>query len=370
MITAKSLYVYRCFWLGFSLLILHASATAGINNQTIAILVNKNDPESIEIAEYYQRARQVPVEHVIYLDFKAGDASLSEREFRKIRSQLDEKVPDKIQAYALAWRMPWKVECMSITTAFSLGFNREYCAQGCKLTRSVSYFNSQTESPYTDYAIRPSMLLSSKSIQGVKELIDRGVSSDYMRPVGSAYLLSTSDKQRNVRSIYYPAILSSLKRLLNIELISADAVMKKNDVMFYFTGRKNVPGINDNAYFPGAIADHLTSYGGQIFGGSQMSVLEWIDAGLTGSYGTVVEPCNFNQKFPNPKILMKKYLSGNTLLESYWKSVEMPGQGLFVGEPLASPFKGCDVITNRQGVLIYSVPLAENYVDQKYRSCH
>jgi hypothetical protein len=28
------------------------------------------------------------------------------------------------------------------------------------------------------------------------------------------------------------------------------------------------------------------------------------------------------------------------LLEAYWKSVAMPGQGLFLGEPLARPFAG------------------------------
>jgi hypothetical protein len=27
------------------------------------------------------------------------------------------------------------------------------------------------------------------------------------------------------------------------------------------------------------------------------------------------------------------------VLEAYWKSVAMPGQGVFVGEPLAAPFR-------------------------------
>jgi len=35
---------------------------------------------------------------------------------------------------------------------------------------------------------------------------------------------------------------------------------------------------------------------------------------------------------------MNHYLRGDTLLEAYWKSVLMPGQGLFVGEPLARPY--------------------------------
>jgi uncharacterized protein (TIGR03790 family) len=70
-----------------------------------------------------------------------------------------------------------------------------------------------------------------------------------------------------------------------------------------------------------------------------MSALRWLEAGATGSYGAVVEPCNFPQKFPHPAIAIGRYLQGETLIEAYWKSVAMPGQGVFIGEPLASPFR-------------------------------
>ena len=30
---------------------------------------------------------------------------------------------------------------------------------------------------------------------------------------------------------------------------------------------------------------------------------------------------------------------GETLIEAYWKSVLMPGQGIFIGEPLAAPWR-------------------------------
>jgi len=57
---------------------------ADINNQTLAILVNKNDPESIEIANYYKKARLIPEQNIIYLNFKANVNSLTEAEFKKI----------------------------------------------------------------------------------------------------------------------------------------------------------------------------------------------------------------------------------------------------------------------------------------------
>ena len=108
--------------------------------------------------------------------------------------------------------------------------------------------------------------------------------------------------------------------------------------MFYFTGLARVRALATYTFLPGAIADHLTSAGGRLTDSKQMSSLRWLESGATGSYGAVSEPCNFVEKFPRPNIVMERYLNGETLLEAYWKSVEWPGQGVFIGEPLARPF--------------------------------
>lgn len=69
-----------------------------------------------------------------------------------------------------------------------------------------------------------------------------------------------------------------------------------------------------------------------------MSSLRWLEAGATASYGTVSEPCSHPQKFPLPAVAMFHYASGASAIEAYWKSVAWPGEGLFIGEPLARPF--------------------------------
>ena len=99
-----------------------------------------------------------------------------------------------------------------------------------------------------------------------------------------------------------------------------------------------VPYLQTITFLPGAIADHLTSTAGDLLGTSQMSSLRWLEAGATASYGSVSEPCNYWQKFPNPAIMLKHYLAGETAIEAYWKSVAWPSQGLFIGEPLAAPY--------------------------------
>jgi len=352
-------------------MILSVHVYADITYKNLALLINEKDPESIEIGGYYQKARNIPLENIIYLNFDHDDNVLSVSEFRKIEEKLKKRIGDQVQGYVLAWRKPWRVGCMSITSAFTLGFDKSYCANGCKLTKPVEYFNSQSRFPYRDFKIRPSMMLSGGGLNSVKKLIDNGVEADYSRPMGTAYLMDTSDKHRNVRKIYYPLIKESLSSLLKVEIIEADSIKNVADVLFYFTGLKKVQRIRENNYLPGAIADHLTSTGGKLFGGNQMSILRWIDSGVTGSYGTVKEPCNFVHKFPNPGIVMQNYLSGETLIESYWKSVKMPGQGVFVGEPLANPYKGCILVKskNEKAQFLNGKPI-DSYVVKSSKNCN
>jgi len=313
---------------------------AALEASELAVIVNDADPDSREIASYYQQQRHIPTENIIHVHFKPGVSVLSQAEFKKIKNEVDRHVPDSIQAYAVAWTLPYRVDCMSLTTAFAFGFNKDFCTKGCKPTRMSPYFNSNSKAPYTDYKIRPAMLLAGETVADVKRLIDRGVAADGTIPEGTAYLLKTSDKNRSVRSFYYSEIEKLLGGAINIKNISANYIENKKDILFYFTGLTRVNKIFSNQFLPGAIADHLTSSGGVLKNSNQMSILEWLKAGATGSYGAVVEPCNLLKKFPHPGIVMEQYMNGQTLIEAYWKSVAMPGQGVFIGEPLAKPFYG------------------------------
>jgi hypothetical protein len=87
------------------------------------------------------------------------------------------------------------------------------------------------------------------------------------------------------------------------------------------------------------MADSLTSYGGLILGGSggHTTAMDFLNAGASGSYGTVVEPCNYLEKFPAPQNYFYQ-ARGFSLSECYYQSVTNPYQGIMVGEPLAAPF--------------------------------
>jgi len=309
-------------------------------SQQLAIVVNADDPQSKRIADYYQIKRGIPDENVIRVNLPADKKSIGRKKFEQVYQQVKSSTPSHIQFYALAWSQPFKVGCMSITSAFAFGYDEAWCTKGCNSTRQSAYFNSATRKPYADLGIRPAMMLAGSSVEQARDMIDRGVSADASYPKGTAYLVSTSDKARNVRSHFYPLVVDKLGKRINIQVEETDALTGRDDVLFYITGLVQVDRIDSNRYVNGAIADHLTSAGGVLFGGRQMSILRWLEAGATASYGTVVEPCAFPQKFPHPAIVIDRYTRGETLIEAYWKSVAWPGQGLFVGEPLASPFAG------------------------------
>ena len=310
---------------------------ASVSDQ-LAIVVNSADPQSRLIADYYQEKRDIPDENIIVVEFPVKGNALGKKKFQDIRQQVLEKTPKHVQFYVLAWSKPFKVACMSVTSAFTFGFDEKYCAKGCKATAASKYFNSVSRAPYDEFNIRPTMMLAGSSVEKVRAMIDRGVRSDYTLPDGVAYLVSTTDKNRNVRAKFYSETIEILGGRTKLQIVNSDVLKDKTDVMFYFTGLTKVKSIASNVFLDGAIADHLTSAGGVLFGGKQMSALRWLDAGATASYGTVAEPCAFPQKFPHPGVVIDFYTRGETLIEAYWKSVKWPGQGLFVGEPLAAPF--------------------------------
>ncbi len=324
-----------------------------IDHRELALIVNTSDPQSVAVAEAYQLARNIPEENVIRTTFPTGSTNISRTDFETVYQDVQSKTPAHVQAYALTFTTPWRVDCMSITSAFALGFDTKYCkaeGTGCQRSAIVGYHYSSSSTPFTSHSIRPTMMLAGTDTQNVLNLIGTGASADKTFPRGRGYMIRTTDEARSVRYhdfLYYNLGYFYDQNIINTTYVDnstnnhpeGNAFENREDMLFYFTGLTNVPDIDTNTFLPGAVADHLTSFGGRITeSGGQMKALKWLEAGATASFGTVVEPCNFTEKFPRMSIFVKSYLAGNTVLEAYWKSVKMPGEGIFIGEPLAKPY--------------------------------
>lgn len=329
----------------------------------LAVLYASGDASSEAIARAYQRARGIPEAQVIGVAIPTGADSIGAEAFARVKADIDARLPARVQATLLTWTRPSRVQgscSMGITSALAFGYSAARCGV-CARTAASAYYDSDSTRPWTELQIRPSMMLGAATLEAAQSLIDRGLAAEGSAPTGTGWLVRTADAARSVRWNDFAALPAAWAGAAAPALRYVDAsaggesqwVSGQNDLLFYFTGAAKVPQLAGNRFLPGAAADHLTSFGGLLPGANgQMPATAWLDAGATASYGTVEEPCNFSDKFPRASVLVEHYLRGATLIEAYWKSVAWPGQGLFVGEPLARPWANTPAATLEDGALV------------------
>lgn len=309
----------------------------------IGLVVNTADPYSVDVGAAYVRARKLDPEQVLELELPTGPVLLPS-EFEAFATRVRDRFDERIQALALAWRMPYAVGCNSITGALAMGLDAELCRDSCGASRRSRYFASSSARPYADFGMRLSMLLAAPDVAAAQALIERGVAADGSLahrgvPTTHAHFLITDDRLRNVRVAAYPPAGRLQPVNVDVHIDEQPELVDAERVLLYQTGGTRVDRLETVQFVPGALADHLTSTGGVLDGSTpQMTALAWIAAGATASHGTVSEPCARTEKFPHPQVLLLSCLQGCTAIESYWRSVARPQQSVFVGEPLAAPF--------------------------------
>jgi uncharacterized protein (TIGR03790 family) len=321
----------------------------------IGLIVNTNsanDPNSMIVAEAYKTRRGIPEENMIYISFPTIPWAWSADVFNSIRSQIMSIVSTKpqIQALIMTSQKAGRASVglgMSFSSALTYGYSDmsvSYARTGsCGTTPITSYYNSATLTPRTSLNILPTVVLAAGSVDKLIEGMDRGVSSDSTFPSAHGYFLRTSDANRSVRYSDFINTVNSWNRPGGIAMsyLETDFIENRPDVLFYLTGLQTVSQIPTNTFVPGALADHLTSTGGKLdFTCCQMGQLNWLDAGVVASYGTISEPCNYTSKFPRASLLVSRYFGGSSAMEAYLKSVQMQSEGHSGStDPLARPYK-------------------------------
>lgn len=342
-----------------------------VNKDNLYIVQNSNDPTSIVLAQEYANKRNIPKEHIISVALPV-QKNISASQAQVLTAVLN-SVPEA-KGFALAWSQPYRVGSnQSITSFVSNGLVPDSNFTGiCNTTPSSSYYHSgpykivdtQSNSMIKKSNIKPAMLLASYTsingtaiidptqikpntnemdnyLAGIRDTIDKGIKADYQFYKGTAYYLKTTDNARNVRYSDQLRAANTYQSYLNSQYLEQNNLQGKTDILIYQTGLANLDPseAGTNKYLPGAIADTLTSYSGGLYdSGGQISILSYLKAGATASYGTVREPCNFTSKFPQATVLVPHLLAGDSLIEAYNKSVQAPTEGLFIGEPLARPY--------------------------------
>jgi uncharacterized protein (TIGR03790 family) len=156
----------------------------GLTAADLAVVINLSDPLSEAIGSYYVDARHIPPANVLRVRFDPKRDDLPENQFVAIQKALDQRIGKHVQAIALTWARPYRVGCMSITSAFAFGFDTRYCANGCNRTKQSPYYDSAVRRPYDELHIRPTMALAAVDFDQAKALINRAIRAERLFPHG------------------------------------------------------------------------------------------------------------------------------------------------------------------------------------------
>ncbi len=337
-------------------------AFAGGSGLNVAVVVNQNSTNSVQLGNYYCEKRGVPPQHLIRINWTGSNITWTRAEFEMI---LRSSLTNALNSRALTNQIDFVVLCMDIpyrvtnatmnvannvnatTAALFYGFkdNPADPMAACSLASGTTNLYAGSESSFRQTPPISAgcnscltFMLTATNLNKAKALVDLGVVSDASFPTQKVFLTKSYDVVRNLR------YAQADNAVLNTRLRGNYDVTRTNTYFDFGLGQmlgfqNGVQQFNMyGSYVPGAMADNLTSFSGYLFEAvGHTTAMDFINKGATASYGTIIEPCAYPDKFP----VAQNYFfqsRGFSIGECYYQSVTNPYQGIMVGEPLAAPF--------------------------------
>ncbi len=330
---------------------------AGESGLNVMVVVNQNSANSVALGNDYCELRGVPPQNVFRLTgWTGGVTNWTPDQFTSflvnplVNLVTTRGLTNQAEVVVLSMDIPYRVTDGynedSTTSALFYGFKTNSGPMGsCSLPDVSSNSYAYSELPFSQALPNTAatnafmaMMLTDTNLAAAESTLHRAVAADHSRPTQLVYLEKTDDTARNVR------YAEADNAVFENQVVSNSAVSRITSDNTSFTNllgfQTGLPAFDlaTNGFVAGAPADNLTSWGGYIFDSyGQTLALAFLEAGATASYGTVVEPCQLLQKFPDPLDYFYE-TRGFSLVEAYYQSVLNPFEGLMVGEPLCAPF--------------------------------
>jgi len=355
--------------LTFALLLLCTDAFA-LGPHEVAVLVNKNSPQSLEVANYFVHLRQIPPQNILFLTLPESvlepEAEISPADFTKFiwdparKIIRERRIEDHILAWVYSADFPVRITSEPAVSLQGITFVRNTLPEAVMISDGTypsplfrgpdkidgpagDSITFERFTPLLRQAMPlPSMMLGFTGSRGmtvdqVVRNLKYGAVSDNSSPTPTIEFVVNDDIRSRCRDWQFPRVEAALKSRGIHAVISSNAPSKETSLMGLQMGAP-WPSPNETGTFqPGAMAEHLTSFAAFFHAPEQAVLTEWLRAGATASAGTVVEPMSIWTKFPHARFF-DHYASGCTMIESFFMSIRCPMQILLVGEPLARPW--------------------------------
>ena len=290
---------------------------AGGSGLNVIVVVNQNSTNSVQLGNDYCEQRGVPPQNVLRLTgWTGGAVEWSRANFESLlRNPLlamiaGRGLTNQATYVLLSMDIPYRIvdsgSYNSTTSALFYGFKNDTAPPvvclpaSCSLPDASSNSYAFSELPFReappDTAATNAFLvtmLTASNLASADLILSRGVASDSTFPTQAVYLARTSDVARSVRFVEFDNAIFASRVRGNDALVWVNSnATSFTNLLGLMTGLAGL-ALPTNAFVSGAISDSLTSFAGKLFENSgQTPLLAFLNAGASGSYGTVVEPCN------------------------------------------------------------------------------
>lgn len=341
-------------------------AWAGGGPLNVLVVVNDESLESLELGHYYREKRSIPEANMVHIrtaiNYSIDTATYSNQIRNPVMNYIASSgLSNQIDYIVFSKDIPYRVyegdytnmrhAGLTASIFYGLKSSPDAFVSGCDMASGSdsAYYESERTFSHTDLPSRHryyiSTILSGRTLISAETSVALSVAADSTKPTATVFYVRSTDNQRNIQWPQYDHAAYSL-RLLDVSQscvrVDSDSLSFTTNMMGYMIGRTGVQYLDTCRFFPGALGNHLTSFAGYLFDhdphdAAQMSLLDWLWYGGSGSYGTVVEPCGYTNKFPQARLHFW-YARGFNLGESYYMAVRNPYQGIVVGDALCSPY--------------------------------
>lgn len=364
-------------------------ARAGGGPENVLLVVNARSWASLTVANHYVQLRQIPPSNILHLDWHGSNEGVTVQIFRKsilqpvLQTIRERGLGDQIDAIVYSSDLPWLIDCQqdAVGQTLSAPFtpmgsltgvtylwplvlsqkidylrldSNQYChgpasaeqelpTHGFRSWYGWGKLRAPLEAGGQHYALSTMLAVTSGRGNSVREAVQyltQSAAADGTAPRGTVYFLKNGDVRSTTRQAGFEDARTRLQALgVAAEVLDGTLPNDKQDVQGAMLGVADFSWASSGSQIlPGAICEHLTSFGGIMSeDAGQTPLTELLRHGAAGASGTVVEPYAIQQKFPLPDIHVH-YARGCTLAEAFYQSVAGPFQLLIVGDPLCRPW--------------------------------
>ena len=338
---------------------------SGQSGENVLVVVNRNDPTSRRIGEYYQSKRSIPPPNVCLIE-TVTDEDISWATYESGIEQpiveclkktgLQEKVLYIVTTGGVPLKMAGgeggpNTENASVDSELALLYAK---MKGTTFPRAgpvPNPFFGKRDAPFRHPAFPIYLVtrLDGWDFAEVKAMIDRSLAA---RNRGKFVIdLKGSDNSSGNNWLRSAAMLLPPDRV--VLDTSASVLYRMRDVIGYASWGSNDPGRQQRwmgfQWLPGAIVSDFVSTNGRSlkrppdnwtlsvpFAGWQQNLsADYLHEGATGASGNVYEP--YLTTIARPDYLFPAYYEGRNLAESYYLALPaLSWQGIVLGDPLCS----------------------------------